>query len=202
MKETLAKTQPKVVETITNDEDDIRFRLYEFKRYEKEYYYWEAAKDLVQRERTRCEKKVLRQERRIMRMGLTINALMEHIDMLTNNPLVIREEDNNVVELVTLDGKRLAKDNKFPPSGGNWLAELKPETIFVCEPNVDIGMQTTIQQEYCIESKQEEDGVVKSVLLLVNLNEPEVSARVNPERFCKYYNLVSILYEPSAEEVL
>lgn len=183
------KSKYKLVDTITNDEEDIRFKLYN-----GEIFGWEAAKELRRRTEVNCEKRVLRQERRIMRMGLTINALMEHIAMLKNNPL-LQEKENNVVELVTLEGKRLAAGDKKPPTD-NWLAGLKIGTIFVCEPNVDVNMQTTIQQEYSIEDKTEVDGIVKSVLLLVNLNEPEVQARVNPERFCKYYNWVSTLYEP------
>lgn len=106
-----------------------------------------------------------------------------------------KEEEQHMADIISLDGRKLIQTGGKSPPTDNWLGGMKTGTIFICEINQDMGLQTAIQQEYQIERK---DG--NSVLLMANLNEPVVLARVNPERFCKYYNLVEVIFEPKEEQ--
>jgi len=105
-----------------------------------------------------------------------------------------KEEEKTMGELISLEGKRLGTGPKVP-SGDDWLSKLKIGTVFICEINQDAGLATIVQSEYLVERKD-----TGSIMLVHNMSDPEASIRVNPERFCKYNSLVTIVYEPEQEQ--
>lgn len=105
-----------------------------------------------------------------------------------------KDKELPMAEIITPNFHRKGVDHG-PIDDNDWLSKLKVGTIFVCEIIQDQGLPTVIQQEYSIQRK---DG--RSVLLMANLNEPAVYARVNPSRFSKYHRWIVTIYEPEKEQ--
>lgn len=104
-----------------------------------------------------------------------------------------KENEGNMDNIIDFSKAKLVTGGGKPP-GDDWLSALKVDTTFICEVITDMGMSTAIQQEYIVVRQDKE-----STLLMANINEPAVLARVSPSRFCKHYRLVEILYTPEEE---
>lgn len=173
------KKKPILKSVLTSDEDDIRFRLYS-----GEIPMWEAGKARFEYMWRKAESKIYWQT-----LARVREELREEFRMRLDN----LERKETMGELISLEGKRLGTGNKII-GGDEWLTKLKVGTIFVCELNQDAGLGTIVQSEYVLAEKDE-----GTVLLMANIGE-ETYNRVNPVRFCKYYNLVNIKFEPEEEQ--
>lgn len=175
------RTPPKRVTVITNDENDIRFRIYS-----GEIPLWEAGKEMAKREHIRAMAwKTLHDIK-----CRANNELLQEIKML-------QQEKEKDVDLITPSGNVVPmrrKGTTQPPAGtdNNWLSPLQVGDVFLAQrfqqrPDGTFAL-APILEEYQISVNEKE-----YVKLLTTLNLDDTEITVDPVEFCKGWNLKALI---------
>lgn len=109
-------------------------------------------------------------------------AEMKKIDDTDN---VINLFDKNIPLLTAPKG----------PTGNDWLSGLPVGTVFLCSPKPEAPVSKIFLQEYEVKCR-----FTKAIKLIAHV-EPEQPALVNPEEFCKFFDLFETLYTPEESDV-